>query len=335
MMEHNKLTQTAAAESSVVLTEKNQPPRIKKHKKSLNEKLFIIIMLAIPVLHFLVFFVYINIDTVVLTFQQKTLDGKYVFLSEPFRNYQEFFSTAFTSYSVFPKAIRNSIIFFLLNNVVIVPISVILTYFLYKKMPLANVFRIIFYLPSIISVVVLTMLYRFMFDSSIGLFDSILKAMGLENLIPQHGWLGSKESALGLVIFYCIWSGLGGNIVLLTGAMKRVPVEIIESGKLDGVGMFRELWSIVIPLIGTTLATLFMLGTTVIFTFFLQPKLLTNGNPNGETFTIAMYIVDNVKGDIGDLTMGATVGVICAIVGTPLVILTRKLLDKAFPVYEY
>ena len=325
-------TQTTASEATAA----NSPrQRRTKSRKSLNEKVFILVMLAIPVLHFLVFFVYINIDTVVLTFQEKTLQGDYVFLSQPFRNYTEFFSTAFKSYSVFPKAVRNSLNFFLLNDVVIVPVSVVLTYFLYKKMPLANVFRIIFYLPSIISVVVLTMLYRFMFDSSIGLIDSALNALGLGHLIPQHGWMGTKESALGLVIVYCIWSGLGGNVVLLTGAMKRVPVEIIESGKLDGVGMFRELWSIIIPLIGTTLATLFMLGTTVIFTFFLQPKLLTNGGPNGETYTIAMYIVDNVKGDIGDLTKGATVGVICAIVGTPLVILTRKLLDKVFPVYEY
>ena len=326
-------TQTTASVASASANSPRQ--RSTKSRKSLNEKVFILVMLAIPVLHFLVFFVYINIDTVVLTFQEKTLQGDYVFLSQPFRNYTEFFSTAFKSYSVFPKAVRNSIIFFLLNDVVIVPVSVVLTYFLYKKMPLANVFRIIFYLPSIISVVVLTMLYRFMFDSSIGLIDSALNALGLGHLIPQHGWMGTKESALGLVIVYCIWSGLGGNVVLLTGAMKRVPVEIIESGKLDGVGMFRELWSIIIPLIGTTLATLFMLGTTVIFTFFLQPKLLTNGGPNGETYTIAMYIVDNVKGDIGDLTKGATVGVICAIVGTPLVILTRKLLDKVFPVYEY
>ena len=326
-------TQTTASEATAAANSPRQ--RRTKSRKSLNEKVFILVMLAIPDLHFLVFFVYINIDTVVLTFQEKTLQGDYVFLSQPFRNYTEFFSTAFKSYSVFPKAVRNSIIFFLLNDVVIVPVSVVLTYFLYKKMPLANVFRIIFYLPSIISVVVLTMLYRFMFDSSIGLIDSALNALGLGHLIPQHGWMGTKESALGLVIVYCIWSGLGGNVVLLTGAMKRVPVEIIESGKLDGVGMFRELWSIIIPLIGTTLATLFMLGTTVIFTFFLQPKLLTNGGPNGETYTIAMYIVDNVKGDIGDLTKGATVGVICAIVGTPLVILTRKLLDKVFPVYEY
>lgn len=330
------INQTQMTESESVVAVANSPRKRKaKKQKSLNEKIFVLVMLAIPVLHFLVFFVYINIDTVVLTFQEKTLAGDYVFLSQPFRNYTEFFSAAFKSYSVFPIAVRNSLFFFLLNNVVIVPISVALTYFLYKNMPLANVFRIIFYLPSIISVVVLTMLYRFMFDSSIGLFDSLLEAIGLGHLIPYHGWMGTKSSALTLVIIYCIWSGLGGNVVLLTGAMKRVPVEIIESGKLDGVGMFRELWNIIIPLIGTTLSTLFMLGTTVIFTFFLQPKLLTNGGPDGGTYTIAMYIVDNVKGDIGDLTKGATVGVICAIVGTPLVILTRKILDKVFPVYEY
>ena len=88
-MENNDLIRTDAKEIASP-GKAPLPVKLKKRKKSLNERLFVIIMLAIPVIHFLVFFVYINIDTVVLTFQQKTLDGKYVLLDEPFRNYKEF-----------------------------------------------------------------------------------------------------------------------------------------------------------------------------------------------------------------------------------------------------
>ena len=78
-----------------------------------------------------------------------------------------------------------SIYFFLLNDFVILPLSFFAAFFLYKKMPLGNVFRVLFFIPSIISVVVLTMLFSFMFDSSIGVVDSLLRAIGLERVIPD------------------------------------------------------------------------------------------------------------------------------------------------------
>ena len=114
--------------------------------------------------------------------------------------------------------------------------------------------------------------------------------------------------------------------------MGRIPEDIVEAGKIDGVGFFRELWSITIPLIGSTLATLFMMGTTVIFTFFLQVKLLTNGQQ--DTATIMLFIVESVLSDTRDLSGAATVGMVVAIIGTPLVLLTRKIVDKVFPAYE-
>ncbi len=306
--------------------------RLTKARK--QEIIFICVMLFIPALHFAVFTVYMNISTISLSFMKKNMMGDYVFLSDPFQNYKEFFRAITTSYSTFPKAVRNSLIFFALNDLIVVPLSVILTYFLYKKIWLHQVFRIVFYLPCIISIVVMVMVYRFMFDSTIGVADDLLRWLGLERLIPKHGWMGTKESALGLVIGYCIWAGLGGNLIVLSAAMGRVSQDVTESAQLDGIGFFQELWYITIPLIGTTLGTLYMFGTTVIFSFFLQPKLITNGGPNGETVTIMMYITDAVRGDANDLSGAAAVGNLIAIVGTPLVFLTRWAVDKLFPSYE-
>lgn len=303
-------------------------------KKRINELIFIGVMMFVPILHFCVFTIYMNLNTVVLSFQTRNLVGDYVFLGNPFQNYVDFFDAITKSYSVFPKAVLNSLYFFVLNDVLIVPLTVVLTYFLYKKIFMSGFFRVVFYLPCIISMVVMVMVYRFMFDGTIGVVDPLLKKLGLERLIPEFGWMGTKKSAMGLVTGYCIWAGLGGNLILLLSAMTRVPEEIVESAKIDGIGFFRELFSITIPLIGTTLATLYMMGTTVIFTFFLQPKLITNGGPEGATTTIMMYIVDTVKGDTHDLSGAATVGMVVAVFGTPLVLITRKIVDKVFPAYE-
>ncbi len=108
-------------------------------------------------------------------------------------------------------------------------------------------------------------------------------------------------------------------------------------GKLDGLTMWRELFSVTIPMIGSTLGTLLLLGTTTIFTYFLQPKLLLGTNAeNVGGYTIALYIVNNVR-DAGtpQMALGATMGILCAAVGTPIVFGSRKLIDRFLPAYEY
>ena len=119
--------------------------------------------------------------------------------------------------------------------------------------------------------------------------------------------------------------------------MARIPEEIIEAGKLDGLSTFRELFSVTIPLIGPTLGTLLLLGTTVIFTYFLQPQLLLGDNAaTVGGYTIALYIVTHVKsGGTVQMAQGATIGILCALVGTPIVFLCRKAIDKTLPAYEY
>ncbi len=325
---HGKRGQISRMSSSLVLKKKK-----KITKTQLLRAIFIISFISIPIIHFIIFTLYVNADTVLLSFERFDLQTrKYRWVH--FENYIEFFEGFNKPGSVFAKAIRNSILFFLLNDFVILPLSFIFAFFMYKKIPFANGYRIIFYLPSIISPVVLTMLFSFMFDSSIGIVDSLLRVLGLGAKIPELGWFGDSKTAMPILLVYCVWSGIGANIVLISGAMSRIPQEIIEAGKLDGLSMFKEMIYITLPLTGSLLATLWMMGVPVIFTFFLTPMLITNGGPDGETYTIAMYIVTSIRND-NNITMGATVGVICAIVGTPIVVILRKVIDRLFPAYEY
>ena len=311
---------------------------VKKKKKRITKTellraIFIISFITIPILHFLIFTIYVNADTIFLSFQRfDVLTRKYRWVH--LENYKEFFEGFNSPGSVLGKAIRNSILFFVLNDFVILPLSYLCAYFMYKKIPFSNGFRIIFYFPSIISSVVLTMLFSFMFDSSIGIVDSFLRFIGLESKIPELGWFGDSRTAMPVLLLYCLWAGIGANIVLISGAMSRIPTEIIEAGKLDGLSMFKEMIYVTLPLTGSLIATLMMMGVPVIFTFFLPVMLITNGGPDGETYTIAMYIVNSIRTN-NNITMGATVGVICALIGTPLVIVLKKLVENLFPTYEY
>ena len=312
--------------------------KIKLTNKSRRKKeiIFICVVLFIPIINFLIFNIYVNLDTIFLSFQTKNINGKYVFnFDDIFRNYKTMFRDFTAPNNKTLIVIANSLWFFILNDFVIDPLCVFFTYFLYRKIPGGKFFRVVFYLPHMISGVTMILLFRFMFDSSFGVVNPLLTAMGLGKVIPELGWWSTRYASMTLISLFCVWSGFGSNMLFMQSAMARIPDEVVESARLDGVGFMRELWSITIPLIGSTLATLYMLGTTVIFSFFLQVKLLSGGGPLGQSGTIMLYIFGQIENNASDMTRPATVGIVIAIVGTPLLILTRKIVDKIFPAYEF
>lgn len=307
------------------------------NKKRRSELLFVASLMLIPIVHFCVFNLYVNVNGILLSFKTyREVANEYVWnFGDLFKNYREMLSTIGEEGSMLALSCRNSLIFTLLNNFVLLPISLVLTYVLHKKMPGGLFFRVIFQLPSIISVVVLVMVYRFMFDSTIGFVNPMLRSIGLGAMIPPDGWLATEGSAWALMIGYCIWVGFGGNVLLLSGAMARVSTELTEAAKMDGIGFWAELIKIEIPLIGGTLSTMLLLSVQVFFSYFLPVQLLTGGGPNGATETLAMHSVMFIKGSGADLTKSATLGMIITIIGTPLIIGFKKLFDRIFPSYEF
>jgi len=113
---------------------------------------------------------------------------------------------------------------------------------------------------------------------------------------------------------------------LLHGAISRIPTEIIEYGQLEGISMTRELWQVIVPMIWPTITTLFVLGSTSAFTIFLQPQLLTNGGPNGSSYTIALYVLEQVRAS--NLEYAAAVGVFFSLIGVAVVMLFRFIMEK-------
>ena len=306
-----------------------------KKRKSRN-RLFIFLMLLVPLTYFFVFSIYMNVDTFVMSMQSVDRFGNRSFTG--FKNFINVFNDFYLddSYNVLKKALVNSLLFFPVNEFIGLPLSIIFAYFLYKKIWGVGFFRVVFFLPSIISVVVLTMVFQFMFNSSFGPVNQILKTFGLGSLIPAGGWLGTTQTSLPLVFLYCIWSGIGYNIVLIQGAMSRVPYEVIESGTLDGIGVFKELFYVIVPMIFPTVSTMLIMGSTAVFTIFLQPMLLTGmENVNGVK-TVALLIVYYTKSGAESLKIyAATIGVIMTLIGVPIVLSFKWMLEKITPSVEY
>lgn len=301
--------------------------KAKKEHKKMSRKtkrlLFIWGMLAIPLLQWLVFFVYVNIDSVIMSFQTMNYNtGK---IEWTLNNYKRFIYE-WNALPQIKNAVSNSILAGI-NNMVLILISLILSYFFYKKIPGRKVFRVIYFLPSIISIVIYTMVFKFMFDTNVGPINILLQKLGVA-VTDLPTWFGDTKLAFPLVLIYCLWVGTGYNILILGAAMENLPEDVMEYSRLEGVGRICELFQIVVPMIWPTLAVSILGSVTTIFTLFIQVELLTEGGPGDSSQTIAYLINGLIKGANADLEWGAAMGLCFTIIATPIIILLKKLLDK-------
>ena len=304
---------------------------MEKNKKRQSNQRFIIGMLAWPLFHFVFFTVFINSMTLVMSFFRYSPMGDEIWYG--FGNYVGIVNSIATGGNI-GNALINSLSFLPLNLCIILPLSVFFAYFMYKKIWLYKTFRVIYFLPSIICIVVLIMMFRYMFDDVFGLVTNLLRSLGLEGLIPQGGFFGTRVSSYAMLWLYSLWGGLGHQLVIIPGSMLRIPKSVIESGKLDGVGIWREFFQIVIPLIFANIATLILFACMGVFNIFIQPQLMFGTGE--DKATLALLVVMQTKGGNQNAQAGAAaLGMMLTIVASPLMILLRKFLNKITPDVEY
>ena len=231
---------------------------------------FIISLIAFPILQWLVFWLYVNVQTIVLSFE--TFDyfkGEYTFAG--FDNYIRL-AKSISQNATMLNAFKNTF-HALIINCIILPMAVVVAYTFFKKIPFEKFFRVTFYLPSMVSIVVLTLSFRYMFNNSESTFTGpaaqIMNALG----INFSGWdtLNHPNTVWVLIYIYAIWSGLGTNVIMISGAMNRIPHSITEQARLDGVGFWHELVRIDIPLIMPTVSSFILMSVISVFSFYLQP----------------------------------------------------------------
>lgn len=303
--------------------------------KRTRDYIFVFIMLLYPVAQFLFTWGFVNINSILLAFQKGDIYG-YEWVGfdtiikvwgDSWNNLQNTTGVSWLNNS--SVIILNSFGFALITILISLPLSLIFSYFLSKKMPFANVFRVIFFLPNIIPVVVLTFAFSMAYKPNVGYLYEIVKFFGI-----TESALNTYPLSQLMVYLYCIWAGLGYNIILLSGAIGRIPKELFESAKIDNCGYFKEFCHIVIPMIWPTLVTLVILGMTNVLTLYLQPLFLTKGE--GNTYTISLQIWDSVSsGNPKDLCEMAAKGLMFSALWSPVILLTRKLMSMKYKEVDY
>lgn len=303
---------------------------LRKKKTSWKQNVFILVFLIIPVLHFAVFTLYVNLSTILMAFQRYSVDENAVVWDFTY-NFRHFFTELTLTSSTYVKTIVNSVLYFPVVNFVMLPLSVLSAYFLFRKIKFSKVFRFIFFLPNIIPLVIMSIAYRNMWDAEFGPINIFITNVFGVAPYDIPAWLVDPKYAMGMLYLYAVWAGIGYNVILLNGSMQRIPAEIFESARLDGIGAMREIWSIVIPLCWGTVSTLFVTGSMVVFTQTLHPLVVTPGQV-GETWTIGLIILQATEG--GQQYYAAAMGLLCVLIGVPIVHLLRKGMEKVYDTVE-
>lgn len=287
------------------------------YSKKTKDRIFIVGMLALPILHFLVFFLYVNSNSILMAFQTPVSSDEIVW---GFENFKTMFTEFALADSIMASALKNTMLFFFASLLITFPLSFLLCYFLYKKVFGYKVFRVIFFLPNIISASVIAILFKYLIAGN-GPISVVYGLFGKD--IPA--FLSSGRYAIWTILFYTVFFGLGGNLVLFSGAMSHIDKSIIEAGQIDGVNMRTEIVKIVIPLMWPTISTVLIFNFIGIFNASGPILLFTKGAY--DTYTISYWIYDRVAFN-AQLNYPAAVGLFFTAVGAPVAIFMRRLLSR-------
>ena len=303
------------------------------HDKRKNDLIFYIVMLALPVLQFVIFYLGVNINSILMVFQRYDDAAKeFVFLDFPnlFQNFADVFHALGTE-TVFPYALKNSLISYVVSLIAGTGFALIFSYYVYKKFPLHGLVKVVLFAPSIISGMVL-----------VSIFVEFVNVVipGISELTTGEQMIGfitnpPTNKTFGTILFYCIWIGFGGSILLYVGAMNNISESVSEACRIDGANLFQELIYIVLPLIYPTFVTFMVVGVGGIFTNQMALYAFFGPNADQTIQTFGYYLFKTTK-EAGerDYPFLATMGILMTLIVAPLTFLVKWALEKAGPTLE-
>ena len=190
----------------------------------------------------------------------------------------------------FIRSFQNTILLIVVVTIVTLILAVFFAAILTtEKIRGSNFFRIIFYIPNILSIVVVSGIFSAIYDRGRGLIDSMLHIVGLKG--PKAGWLGDQNIVIYSIAMALIWQAVGYYMVMYMAGMANIPDSLYEAAELDGAGKINKFFTITLPLVWLNIrATLSFFIISTINLSFLLVVPLTDGGPDGATEVFLSYM---------------------------------------------
>ena len=224
---------------------------------------------------------------------------------------------------VFLRALINTLIF----AAVIAPLqgglALLLALLLNQALPFINVFRSIYFAPVVVSMVVVALLWRFIYDGNNGLLNTILGMITFGNFQPVD-WLGNPYTAMPAMIAMSAWQAVGFHMVIWLAGLQTIPVSLYEAAGLDGAGAWQKFRYVTWPGLRNTAVLVLIVITIQAMGLFIQVDVMTRGGPLDTTQSVVYQAVQRGYGK-QDMAEGAAISVILFVIVFTIAMVQRYL----------
>ena len=231
----------------------------------------------------------------------------------------------------FLEAMQNTMLIIVMVMIFTIVFAILFAAILQRgKFKGKNFFRVIFYIPNILSIVVIGGIFGAIYDPSNGLLNTFLEAVHLDFL--THKWMGEPKIVIYSIIFALVWQAIGYYMVMYMSGMSAIPEDLYEAASLDGSSEINTFFTVTLPLIWTnirTTLTFYIISTINLSFLFVQ--IMTDGGPNGKTEVFLNYMYKQAYGN-GAYGYGMAIGVVVFIFSFVLAAIVNKITDRE--VYE-
>lgn len=212
---------------------------------------------------------------------------------------------------IFWKAAVNSVLFVAIRTPLEVGIAFGLALLLNQNIPGRSFLRTMFFVPVVMSLIVVTLIFQRILEPNAGLLNTFLRSVGLDSL--AHPWLADPATALPAVIFVSVWKNVGFSLVILLAGLQGLPNEVIEAAKCDGANRWELTSRIVAPLMKPIIAITVVLSVIGGLKVFDLIFIMTRGGPSYATEVFATMLYREAF-DLNEMGVASALGVIMVLV---------------------
>lgn len=267
-------------------------------------------------LHFALFVAFPVVFSIVLTFHDWNIIGPMKFTGV--NNYEKLFHDRY-----FFRAIFNTLLFLVIHIPLQIVVALALAVALNSNIRFRAFFRGAFFLPVVVSGVVVTIMWQQLYGFETGILNKMLTAIG----IGRIGWLNDPLWAMPAIAIMVTWKNVGLYIILFLVGLQGVPPQYYEAAELEGASNWQQFRFITMPSINPTIFTVVVLSTIGGFSLFIEPYVMTGGGPLNSTLSGVLYIY---KQAFFYYHMGyaATLGLFFAVLILGVVMIQRKFIEQ-------
>ncbi len=224
---------------------------------------------------------------------------------------------------LFFKSIQNTLYFLVIHIPLQIAAALGFAVLLNSRIRLKGLFRAVYFMPVVVSGVVVTILWQQLYSFDYGVLNSVFTALGL----PRIPWLVDTRFAMPSVALMATWKNVGIYIVLFLVGLQAIPHELYESAALDGAGAFKQFRHVTLPMLNPTMIAIVVLSTIGGFSLFIEPYVMTGGGPMQSTLSAMLYIY-NQAFYFDHMGYAATLGFVFALLILAVVLVQRKFIES-------